>query len=67
MAGMRGDFSSFDVSSESPPTPASAATSIVSPKLSLIFGPWAKTEFYLNAGFGFHSNDARGTVITVDP
>ena len=38
-----------------------------SPKLSLIFGPWSETEFYLNAGAGFHSNDARGTVISVDP
>ena len=41
--------------------------SIASPKLSLIFGPWAKTEYYVNAGTGFHSNDARGTTITVDP
>ena len=41
--------------------------SLVSPKLSLIFGPWSKTELYLNAGEGFHSNDARGTVISIDP
>ena len=41
--------------------------SIVSPKLSLIFGPWAETEYFLNYGYGFHSNDARGTTITVDP
>lgn len=27
----------------------------------------AKTEFYLNYGQGFHSNDARGTTISVDP
>src|SRR5690606_12088891 len=26
-----------------------------------------KTELYFNAGYGFHSNDARGTVIRVDP
>jgi outer membrane receptor protein involved in Fe transport len=26
-----------------------------------------KTEFYANYGAGFHSNDARGTTITVDP
>ena len=32
-----------------------------------MFGPWAKTELYLNAGTGFHSNDARGSVTTVDP
>jgi hypothetical protein len=35
-----------------------------SPKLSLIFGPWAKTEFFVNYGHGFHSNDARGTTAT---
>ena len=25
------------------------------------------TEFYVNAGLGFHSNDARGATITIDP
>jgi hypothetical protein len=38
-----------------------------SPKLSLIFGPWAKTEFYADGGFGFHSNDGRGATQTVEP
>ena len=37
------------------------------PKLSLIFGPWAKTEFYLNGGMGFHTDDARGVNTTQDP
>jgi outer membrane receptor protein involved in Fe transport len=36
----------------------------LSPKLSLILGPWDKTEFFANAGRGFHSNDARGVVGT---
>ncbi len=39
----------------------------VSPKLSLILGPWAQTEVFVNAGRGFHSNDARGTTARVDP
>ena len=39
----------------------------MSPKASAVFGPWAGTEFYANAGMGFHSNDARGAVIRVDP
>nr|MBP9822779.1 TonB-dependent receptor [Thermoanaerobaculia bacterium] len=30
------------------------------------FGPWAKTELYLNLGYGFHSNDARGATIRID-
>jgi len=38
-----------------------------SPKAAFIFGPWKKTEFYVNLGRGFHSNDARGTTIRVDP
>lgn len=38
-----------------------------SPKLSLIFGPWDKTEFFVNVGDGFHSNDARGAIYRVDP
>ena len=37
------------------------------PKASLIFGPWAKTEFYVQGGFSFHSNDARGATQTVEP
>jgi hypothetical protein len=38
-----------------------------SPKWSLIFGPWAKTDFYVQAGFSFHSNDARGATQRVEP
>jgi hypothetical protein len=38
-----------------------------SPKAAFIFKPWEKTEFYVNLGRGFHSNDARGTTIRVDP
>ncbi len=38
-----------------------------SPKASLIFGPWSKTEFYVQGGFGFHSNDARGATQRVEP
>jgi outer membrane receptor protein involved in Fe transport len=42
------------------------AQSIVQPKGSLIFGPWARTELYFSAGRGFHSNDVRaGTVADV--
>ena len=34
--------------------------SIVSPKLGLALGPWADTTLFVNAGAGYHSNDARG-------
>jgi len=40
---------------------------MVSPKASLIFGPWSKTEYFINYGWGYHSNDARGTTETITP
>jgi len=45
----------------------SASKFLPSPKASLIFGPWANTEFYLQGGFGFHSNDGRGATQQVEP
>jgi hypothetical protein len=42
----------------------SRSSSIVSPKLNMIFGPWGRTEYFLDVGKGFHSNDARGTTIS---
>jgi hypothetical protein len=55
------------------PTTVNAANSgsavkfLPSPKASLIFGPWANIEFYLQGGFSFHSNDARGATQLVEP
>ena len=37
---------------------------ILQPKGSLVFGPWEKTELYLSAGRGFHSNDVRAGTLT---
>jgi hypothetical protein len=65
--GLREDVFVFDVNSDTAANSGNNTDSIFSPKLSVIFGPWARTELYLNGGFGFHSNDARGTTITVDP
>ena len=67
IAGLRADFFRFDVASDDPANSGNNSDSIVSPKLSAIFGPWRDTEYFLNWGQGFHSNDARGTTITVDP
>ena len=64
---IRADGFYFDVDSDNPANSGSDTDGIVSPKLSLIFGPWADTDIYANAGMGFHSNDARGVVITQDP
>ncbi len=41
--------------------------SLLSPKLAIVLGPWARTEFFVDAGSGFHSNDARGMTAAVDP
>ncbi|MDR7272106.1 hypothetical protein J2X20_004780 [Pelomonas saccharophila] len=68
VVGLRADQARFRVDSLSnAANSGSASAHLLSPKLSLIAGPWAKTEFFFNAGRGFHSNDARGTTATVDP
>jgi len=67
VAGLRADHYRFDVTSDEPRNSGRSSDTLVSPKLSLVFGPWGRTELYANAGRGFHSNDARGTVISVDP
>jgi hypothetical protein len=65
--GLRGDLYSFAVDSDDALNSGSRSAAIASPKGTLIVGPWERTEFYLNAGLGFHSNDARGVVQKVDP
>lgn len=44
-----------------------SAHNLVSPKFTLVVTPWEKTEFFFNAGQGFHSNDARGVLDKVAP
>ena len=68
IVGLRADQARFRVHSFSQAANSgSASDHLLSPKLSLIFGPWRKTEFFVNAGRGFHSNDARGTTARLDP
>ena len=64
---LRADAYRFDVESDNPVNSGRDDDGIVSPKFMVALGPWADTEYYLAAGFGFHSNDARGATITVDP
>ena len=64
VAGLRYDAYRFKVDSSIDGNSGSANDHVVSPKLSLILGPWSKTEFFVNYGKGFHSNDARGTTQT---
>jgi hypothetical protein len=65
--GLRADFYQFDVRSNEPLNSGSGSDGMLSPKFSSVLGPWEGTEFYVNAGMGFHSNDARGAAISVDP
>jgi hypothetical protein len=65
--GLRGDLYTFRVSGDIPENSGHRTAAIASPKASLVFAPSAAAEVYLSGGLGFHSNDARGTTITVDP
>ena len=67
VAGLRADAYRFKVGSSLTANSGTAHANLLSPSLSLIFGPWQQTDFYVNVGNGFHSNDARGTLTTIDP
>lgn len=67
VAGLRGDYYRANVDSDNPKNSGRVNDHMISPKLNLVFGPWSQTEYYVNAGRGFRSNDARGATITVDP
>jgi outer membrane receptor protein involved in Fe transport len=69
VGGARADYFGFNVEDRLENLSDSAGRSSgvrsaaqISPKASLVIGPFHNTEFYLNYGHGFHSNDARGVV-----
>ena len=67
LVGLRGDDIDMRMRAlQIPDNSGSGSGNRISPRLSLIFGPWARTEFFANAGRGFHSNDARGVIDKVD-
>ncbi len=66
--GWRGDY--YNASVNSMLQPANSGTSIEaigSPKFRMVIGPFAKTELFVGAGMGYHSNDARSTTVTEVP
>jgi hypothetical protein len=65
--GVRADQYDFDVTSNLAANSGTASESLLAPKMSLIYTIGDAAEVYLSAGKGFHSNDARGTTITIDP
>ncbi len=67
-AGWRGDAFAASVNSMlQPANSGNPEMAIGSPKFTTVFGPFDKTELFLGAGMGYHSNDARSTVITEVP
>jgi outer membrane receptor protein involved in Fe transport len=66
-AGLRVDGSRYGVTDAIDTRNSGTATAgIISPKGTVTLGPWRSTEFYVNAGTGFHSNSALGTTIRFD-
>jgi hypothetical protein len=66
--GFRGDFFAASDNQVSPAaTQGINSGKLPGPKGSIIFGPFNKTEFYMDIGQGFHSNDVRGVTVKVEP
>jgi hypothetical protein len=65
--GIRGDAQRFAVTDKLiAVNTGTTHAGIISPKAAVTFGPFNGTEFYVNAGTGFHSNSALGTTIKQD-
>jgi outer membrane receptor protein involved in Fe transport len=67
VVGLRYDYYIFDVESNISENSGNDDDGIFSPKLNLIYSVTDSTELYFNAGYGMHSNDARGVTAIVDP
>jgi outer membrane receptor protein involved in Fe transport len=67
MLGARADAYRFDVGADLAANSGKDNDAIFSPKASIAYTPFEPIEFYANYGRGFHSNDARGTSINIDP
>ncbi|KQV57807.1 MULTISPECIES: TonB-dependent receptor [unclassified Caulobacter] len=65
--GLRADAMGANVEAGDPRNNGKVGDVLVSPKLTLAWRISRTFEAYADAGRGFHSNDARGAVIAVDP
>jgi opacity protein-like surface antigen/outer membrane receptor protein involved in Fe transport len=66
--GLRGDYFAASVNSIlQPANSGNPNAALPSPKFTSVFGPFYKTEFFLGAGLGYHSNDARAVTVTQVP
>lgn len=66
-SGLRADAYRFSVRSALAANSGVRTAGLVSPKASVVVGPFGRTVLFANLGTGFHSNDARGVTLTVDP
>ena len=60
--GSRIDYLNFSYDDRLNPQLASRSTVVVSPKVNVQFTPSDKLQFFVKAGKGFHSNDARAVI-----
>ncbi|MCG8468087.1 MAG: TonB-dependent receptor [Gemmatimonadetes bacterium] len=67
IVGLRGDAYRFDVDADLAANSGVRGATLASPSASLIVSPTPAAELYASFGYGFHSNDARGTVQRIDP
>ncbi|MBC2606122.1 TonB-dependent receptor [Pelagicoccus albus] len=65
--GIRFDNTDISVLGDQVENSGDAGDSIASPKANLVYTMNDNMEWYLSAGESFHSNDARGAVVGVDP
>jgi hypothetical protein len=66
--GWRGDYYAASVDSMlQPANSGRSQMAIGSPKFRMVIGPFYKTELFVGAGMGYHSNDARSTAVTEVP
>jgi outer membrane receptor protein involved in Fe transport len=67
ITGLRADVVGLRVDASLGANSGTTGDQMLTPKLALIYAAGERTEWYANYGHGFHSNDARGATITVDP
>lgn len=65
--GLRADYYRAEVDAFREVNSGTAVEWMLNPKLTLVWRPGASVEYSINAGSGYHSNDARGATIHIDP
>ncbi len=65
--GVRGDYFIFDLEDQKDKALSGFTQQLIlSPKLNFVLSPFSNCKLFFNAGYGFHSNDARVVVSEED-